>query len=115
MSKLASRTRIKRRVRSKIVGTPERPRLSLFRSNKGIYAQIIDDRVGKTLVSASTLDQDFDNAGTKSEQAKVVGELIAKKAQDAGINRVVFDRNGYRYHGRVKALADGARSGGLTF
>ncbi|HKK88113.1 MAG TPA: 50S ribosomal protein L18 [Saprospiraceae bacterium] len=115
MSKLASRTKIKRRVRSKIVGTPERPRLSVFRSNKGIYAQIIDDRVGKTLLSASTLDKDVENKGTKSEQSKAVGELIAKKAQDAGINTVVFDRNGYRYHGRVKALAEGARAGGLTF
>lgn len=115
MSKLASRTKIKRRVRSKIVGTPDRPRLSVFRSNKGIYVQIIDDRVGKTLVSASTLDKELDNKGTKSEQAKAVGELIAKRAQDAGINGVVFDRNGYRYHGRVKALADGARNGGLTF
>jgi len=102
-------------VRSKIVGTPERPRLSVFRSNKGIYAQIIDDRVGKTLLSASTLDKDVENKGTKSEQSKAVGELIAKKAQDAGINTVVFDRNGYRYHGRVKALAEGARAGGLTF
>ena len=115
MSKLASRTKIKRRVRSKIVGTPERPRLSVFRSNKGIYAQIIDDRVGKTLLSASTLDKEVENNGTKSEQSKAVGKLIAQKAQDAGINSVVFDRNGYRYHGRVKALAEGAREGGLTF
>lgn len=115
MSKLASRTKIKRRVTSKIVGTPDRPRLSVFRSNKGIYVQIIDDRVGKTLLSASTLDKEVESKGTKSEQSKAVGELIAKKAQDAGINSVVFDRNGYRYHGRVKALADGARQGGLTF
>lgn len=102
----------------KISGTPERPRLNIYRSLDHIYAQVIDDTVGHTLVSASTQDSalqaDLDDKN-KVEQAKVVGAALAERAKDAGINRVVFDRGGYRYHGRVKALADGAREGGLNF
>jgi len=101
------------RVRRKVEGTTIRPRLSVFRSSAHIYAQVIDDVTGKTLLSASSK---ADKAtGTKSEQATKVGELIASKAKAAGITTVVFDRGGFRYHGRVQALADGARSGGLEF
>jgi large subunit ribosomal protein L18 len=115
MSKSASRFKIKRRVRAKISGTPERPRLSVFRSNKGIYAQVIDDLSGRTLLSASSLEKDFSAEGNKTEQSRAVGALLGKKAIDAGINTVVFDRNGYRYHGRVRAFAEGARNEGLKF
>ena len=116
--KVKRRLKIKRRIRKKISGTPERPRLSVFRSNKHIYAQLIDDEAGRTLVAASTRSKEL--AGqlegkTKTEQAKMVGELLAQKAKQAGISNAVFDRNGYKYHGRVKALADGAREGGLIF
>lgn len=116
--KIKRRLRVKRRIRNKISGTPERPRLSVFRSNKHIYAQIIDDEAGHTLVSASTRSKEL--AGqlegkTKVEQAMLVGKLLAEKALKANISQVVFDRNGYKYHGRVKALADGAREGGLKF
>ena len=107
------RLKIKAGVRGKISGTPERPRLTVFRSNKQIYVQIIDDLSGKTLAAASSLG--MTEKMPKKEQAAKVGELIAKKAQEAGITTVVFDRNGYLYHGRVKQLAEGARNGGLKF
>lgn len=107
-----------RRVRGKVDGTPERPRLNVFRSLTNIYAQVIDDNQGHTLVSASTIDKDV--AGqvegkSKAEAAKIVGLVIAQRAKDAGISKVVFDRGGYKYHGRVAALAEGAREGGLEF
>ena len=109
--------RIKRhkRVRAKISGTPERPRLNVFRSEANIYAQIIDDVNGVTLVSASTLEKDFACEGTKSDAAKQVGINVAERAKAKGIEVVDFDRGGYVYHGRVKALAEGAREGGLQF
>ena len=109
--------RIKRhkRVRAKIAGTPERPRLNVFRSETNIYAQIIDDTKGITLVSASSLEKGFECEGTKTDAAKKVGEAIAERAKAKGIDTVVFDRGGYLYHGRVKALAEGAREGGLQF
>jgi large subunit ribosomal protein L18 len=104
------------RVRRNLFGTAERPRLNVFRSNKHIYAQLIDDVNGVTLASASTLDKEFDLGGTSNvEAAKKVGELIAKRALDKGHKSVVFDRGGYLYHGRVKALADAARETGLEF
>lgn len=103
------------RVRTKISGTAERPRLDVFRSSKHIYAQIIDDASGKTLVSASTVEKDFDGYGGNKEAARKVGKLVAEKALAAGITEVVFDRGGYIYHGRVKELAEGAREGGLKF
>jgi large subunit ribosomal protein L18 len=110
--------RRKRRVRGSVTGTPERPRLSVFRSNQNIYAQIIDDVRGATLVSASSRDKmlagDVGYGGNKAAAAKV-GAALAVKAKGAGITQVVFDRNGYRYHGRVKELADAARKGGLSF
>ena len=102
-----------RRVRKKLAGTAERPRLSIFRSNKQIYAQVIDDDAGKTLVAASSLETT--SSEDKKAVANLVGEAIAKKATESGIQKVVLDRAGYKYHGRVKALADGARSGGLSF
>ena len=111
-TKIERRIKIKYRVRSKISGTPERPRMSVFRSNKQIYVQVIDDLSGKTLAAASSLGME---TMPKKEQAAKVGELIAKKAQEAGITTVVFDRNGYLYHGRVKEVADAARNGGLKF
>ena len=109
--------RLKRhiRVRGKISGTPERPRLNVFRSNANIYAQIIDDVNGVTLASASTLDKEFEGATGNCEAAKKVGMLVAERAKEKGINTVVFDRGGYVYHGRVAALAEGAREGGLEF
>ncbi|HYK75411.1 MAG TPA: 50S ribosomal protein L18 [Daejeonella sp.] len=113
--KLSRRERIKKGIRKRLSGTAERPRLSVYRSNKGIYAQIIDDNSGKTLVSASSLAKDFTANGTKIEQSKAVGKVIGEKAIAAGVNQVVFDRNGYLYHGRVKSLADGAREAGLIF
>jgi len=106
------------RVRKKVFGTPERPRLCVFRSNKHIYAQIIDDTVGRTLVAASTLDKDLRDKLEKTwnkEAAREVGRLIGKRALEKGITTVVFDRGGYKYHGRVKELADGAREAGLKF
>ncbi|MGF0098674.1 50S ribosomal protein L18 [Prevotella sp. SGI.027] len=106
------RMKIKFRIRKNVNGTAERPRLSVFRSNKQIYAQVINDITGTTLASASSLGLD---KVPKDEQAQKVGELIAQKAQAAGIEAVVFDRNGYLYHGRVKELADAARKGGLNF
>lgn len=106
------RIKIKYRVRKRVSGTAERPRLTVFRSNKQIYAQIINDETARTLVSASSLGLD---KMPKLEQASKVGELVAQKAIAAGISEVVFDRNGYLYHGRVKNVADGARNGGLKF
>jgi large subunit ribosomal protein L18 len=110
-SKKDSRQRVKRVIRKKVSGTSERPRLAVFRSNKEIYAQIIDDVAGNTLASASSCDA----KGTKTEQATVVGKLIAETAKKAGVDTVVFDRGGFLYHGRVKALADSAREAGLKF
>jgi len=113
-----NKTRRKRhaRVRAKINGTAARPRLNVFRSNKHIYAQLIDDMNGVTLASASTLEKDLGLEGTNSVEAAVkVGELVAKRASEKGIKSVVFDRGGYLYHGRIKALADAARENGLEF
>ena len=109
--------RLKRhvRVRGKISGTPERPRLNVFRSNANIYAQIIDDVNGVTLVSANTLEKEFEGAAGNCEAAKKVGTVLAERAKAKGIEQVVFDRGGYVYHGRVAALAEGAREGGLQF
>ncbi|WP_295653552.1 50S ribosomal protein L18 [uncultured Mucilaginibacter sp.] len=114
-AKLSRRDRIKKGIRKRLSGSSERPRLSVYRSNKGIYAQVIDDITGKTLVSASSLSKEFATAGSKSDQSVAVGKLVAEKAIAAGIKQVVFDRNGYLYHGRVKSLAEGAREGGLIF
>ena len=111
-NKVERRIKIKFRIRKKIVGTAERPRLSVFRSNKQIYAQVINDKAGVTLAAASSLGFEKMN---KTEQAKKVGLLLAEKAKAAGVESVVFDRNGYLYHGRVQSLADGAREGGLNF
>lgn len=115
LSKLEKRIRIKRRVRGKISGSSELPRLSVYKSNKEIYAQLIDDNSGKTLASASSREKGVDANGTKTEVSAAVGKAIAAKAIAAGIESIVFDRNGFVYHGRVKALADGAREGGLKF
>lgn len=112
ISKIARRNKIKMRIRGRIAGTAERPRMTVFRSNKGIYVQIIDDLAGKTLVSASSKGIE---GGTKSEVAAKVGAEAARKALEAGISTVVFDRNGYLFHGRVKSLADAAREAGLKF
>ena len=109
------RLRRHKRVRGKIFGTAARPRLNVFRSNTNIYAQIIDDENGVTLLSASTLDKEFNGYGGNREAAKAVGTMIAKKAAEKGITEVVFDRGGYVYHGRVMALAEAAREGGLKF
>ena len=111
----AQRLKRHKRVRSKIYGTPERPRLNVFRSETNIYAQIIDDTKGVTLVSASSLEKSFEGTGSNMEAAKKVGQIVAERAKAAGIEAVVFDRGGYLYHGRVKALAEGAREGGLQF
>jgi large subunit ribosomal protein L18 len=116
--RLLSRLKRKQRIRKTIKGTQERPRLSVFRSSTNIYAQIIDDNSACTLVSASTLDKEFKEQvvqGNKVEIAKAVGILAGKRALDKGITKVVFDRNGFLYHGRVKALSDGAREAGLHF
>ncbi len=114
-SRLSRRQRIKFSIRKRINGSVERPRLSVYRSNKGIYAQIIDDTQGITLVSASTLKDEVAEKMPKIDQAKEVGKLIAQKAIASGITQVVFDRNGYLFHGRIKSLAEGAREGGLVF
>jgi len=116
--RLVSRLKRKRRIRKNICGNQDRPRLSVFRSSKNIYAQIIDDTFGTTLVAASTLDKEFKDQkveGKKVEIAKVVGNLVGKRALDKGITKVVLDRNGFLYHGRIKALSDGAREAGLNF
>jgi large subunit ribosomal protein L18 len=110
-----ARLRRHRRVRGKVSGTAERPRLAVFRSNRGIGAQLIDDTSGKTLAAASWLDAKKSFKGSKSDQAAEVGRLLAEAAKKAGVESVVFDRAGYLYHGRVKALADAAREGGLKF
>lgn len=115
LNKLEKRNRIKRRVRAKISGSAELPRLSVYKSNKEIYAQLIDDQAGKTLASASSREKGVDTKGTKTDVSTAVGKAIAQKAKAAGIEKVVFDRNGFVYHGRIKALADGAREGGLQF
>lgn len=114
-NKAARRLKIKRKVRGKIRGTAERPRLSVYRSNRDMYVQLINDDNGTTLAAASTRDKDFNRSGTKTEQSKAVGLAIARKAAEKGITQVVFDRNGFLYHGRVKAVAEGAREGGLKF
>lgn len=113
ITKTERRKRIQMRIRKKISGSAERPRISVFRSNSQIYAQIIDDAAGKTLVSASSVE--LKSKGNKTEIASQVGKSLAAKAKDAGLTNVVFDRGGYLFHGRVKALADGAREGGLNF
>jgi len=113
-----SRERRHRRVRVGVVGTPERPRLNVFRSLRHIYAQVVDDSVGKTLVAVSTLDPEVRTQLEglhKTDQAKLVGKMLAERAQKVGIKAVVFDRGGYKFHGRVKALADASREGGLDF
>ncbi|MEG1870065.1 MAG: 50S ribosomal protein L18 [Oscillospiraceae bacterium] len=113
----SNKARLKRhaRVRAKISGTPERPRLNLFRSAKHIYAQLIDDLNGVTLASASTMDTSFEGNGGNKEAARMIGKLVAERAIEKGISEVVFDRSGYIYHGRVQELAEGAREGGLKF
>lgn len=113
--KLKRRNKIKRRIRRNITGTAERPRLTVYRSNKEFYAQAVDDLNNKSLVQVGSLNMKSDKTTSKVEQAKKVGEVFAKKASEAGISKVVFDRNGYLYHGRVKAFADAAREAGLKF
>ena len=115
MAKLVGRERRKLRIRKKISGTAERPRLSVFRSAKHIYAQVIDDTSGTTLAHASTLSKDAKSDGTKSDEAKLVGKLISDLCKAKNVTKVVFDRNGYLYHGRIVALAEGAREAGLDF
>jgi large subunit ribosomal protein L18 len=116
MDKVLRRQKIRYRIRRKTAGTNEKPRLSVFRSNNEIYVQIIDDETGKTLVSASSKDKNINaQKVNKTEKSKLVGAAIARKATELGIAKVVFDRSGYLYHGRVKAVADGAREGGLQF
>ena len=111
----AQRLKRHKRVRSKVFGTPERPRLNVFRSNANIYAQIIDDVNGVTLVSANTLEKEFEGSTGNCEAAKKVGAVLAERAKAKGIEEVVFDRGGYVYHGRIAALAEGAREAGLKF
>jgi len=111
----AQRIKRHKRVRSKITGTPERPRLNVFRSEKHIYAQVIDDTKGATICSASSVEKDFDIPGSNKEAAKKVGKIVADRAKAKGIETVVFDRGGYIYHGRVRELAEAAREAGLTF
>jgi large subunit ribosomal protein L18 len=113
-TKPQSRLRRRRRVRAKVRGTAERPRLSVFRSNRGIQAQVIDDVNGHTLAAVNWTEGDLKSLA-RADQAKKAGELLAERAKSAGVESVIFDRGGYRYHGRVKALADGAREGGLKF
>ena len=118
--KRVRRSRRKQGIRKEIFGMPERPRLSVFRSLNHVYAQVIDDLTGKTLASASTRDKDFKASGFKSDggktsEATAVGKALATRAKEKGVSKVVFDRNGYLFHGRIKALAQGARDGGLQF
>ncbi len=113
-----ARKRRHRRVRKKVLGTLERPRLCVFKSNRHIYAQVINDETGKTLLALSTLSPEFKEQwgkGNKTGAARIVGQILGKKVKEAHIQRVIFDRGGFKYHGRVKALADGAREGGLDF
>jgi large subunit ribosomal protein L18 len=116
LTKNEKRLRIKSRIRKTVSGTEARPRLSVFRSNKEIYAQVIDDVSGKTISAASSRDKDISSAkGTKSEIAGLVGKAVAERALKAGVDTISFDRGGYQYHGRVKSLAEGAREAGLKF
>lgn len=118
LSRAESRIRRHRRVRKHIAGTPERPRLNIYRSEAEIYAQVIDDQAGHTLAAASSIDHEIReklNGKTKTEQARLVGQLVAERAKNKGVSQVIFDRGGFRYIGRVKALADGARESGLDF
>ncbi len=116
LTRLQRRSRIRKRIRKKISGSPERPRLSVYRSNKDIYAQIVDDTKGVTLAAASSRDHGIkDQKGTKSDIAALVGKSVGERALKAGITSISFDRGGYRYHGRIKSLADGAREAGLKF
>ena len=112
--KIARRSRVRRGIRERINGTRTCPRFSVFRSNKHIYAQLVDDVAGHTVVAASSLEKES-ISGNPTEVSKIVGQRLAERAKEAGIEKVVFDRNGYRYHGRIKALADGARTNGLQF
>jgi large subunit ribosomal protein L18 len=114
VTKREQRLRRRRRVRARVSGTAERPRLSVFRSNKGIFAQLIDDRAGHTVAAVNWIEPDLRKLSA-TEQAKKAGELLAERAKAAGVETCVFDRGGYQYHGRVKALAEGAREGGLVF
>jgi large subunit ribosomal protein L18 len=114
LTKPERRLKRRRRVRAKVQGTAERPRISVFRSNRGLFVQLIDDTTGRTLAAVNWTEPDFRSLGSL-EQAKAVGEAIAKRAKEAGIESCVFDRGGYQYHGRVAALAEGAREGGLAF
>jgi large subunit ribosomal protein L18 len=114
LTKRQQRLRRRRRVRARVVGTAERPRLSVYRSNRGIFAQLIDDRAGHTVAAVNWIEPDLRKL-TAADQAKKAGELLAERAKAAGVESCVFDRGGYKYHGRVKALADGAREGGLSF
>ena len=113
--KVNRRIKIKMRIRKSVNGTSDRPRMTVFRSNKQIYVQLVDDQSGTTLASASSRDKGIDEKDNKVEQAEKVGKLVAEKAKSAGIENVVFDRNGYLYHGRIKSLAEAARKGGLKF
>ena len=117
LTKLEKRTRIRMRIRKKISGTAEKPRLAVFRSNKQIYVQLIDDIAGVTMLAASSQEKDIaaQTGIKKTEQARLVGKSLAEKCKEKGIENVVFDRSGYQYHGRVKSLADAAREGGLKF
>ncbi len=115
LDKNAARIKRHYRVRNKISGTPERPRLNVFRSSKHIYAQIIDDQSGVTIAAASTVEKSFENYGGNKDAAHEIGKLVAQRAVEKGVTSVVFDRSGYIYHGRVKELAEGAREGGLQF
>jgi large subunit ribosomal protein L18 len=115
-AKTTRRQNIRHRIRRKIAGTAQKPRLSVFRSNKDVYVQLIDDDAAVTIAAASSRDKDIAaQTGTKTEMSKLVGQAVARKAKELGIENVVFDRGGYLYHGRVKAVADGAREGGLVF
>jgi large subunit ribosomal protein L18 len=114
VTKRQARLRRRRRVRARVVGTAERPRLSVYRSNKGVFAQLIDDRAGHTVAAVNWIEPELKKL-TASEQAKKAGELLAERGKAAGVESCVFDRGGYQYHGRVKALAEGAREGGLAF
>jgi len=114
LTKPARRLKRRRRVRAKIRGTAERPRISVFRSNRGVFVQLIDDDAGRTLASVNWIEPELRGLA-RMEQARRAGALLAERAQAAGVSTAVFDRGGYKYHGRVKALADGAREGGLTF
>lgn len=115
LKKVVARQRRHARVRKKSVGTPERPRLAVFRSNRHIYVQLIDDLSGRTIAAASTLDAESPKGGTKLDSARKVGELVGRRATAAGISSVVFDRGGFKFHGRVAQIAEGAREAGLKF